>query len=119
MARQVRGRPPPKHVVQTGPKRSNVEIAQARDLDVKSYFHPAAPGRPSHAAFRSGGAALRLPAAWLSAVRAIDAVDPATVYFPRIEFELQLFAHHADEEAATFPSSSRRSSFRSAIEASG
>ena len=35
MARQVRGRPPPKHVVQTGPKRSNVEIAQARDLDVE------------------------------------------------------------------------------------
>ena len=27
MARQVRGRPPPKHVMQTGLKRSNVEIA--------------------------------------------------------------------------------------------
>jgi hypothetical protein len=35
MARQVRGRPPPKHVVQTGVKRSNLEIAQARDLDVE------------------------------------------------------------------------------------
>ena len=35
VARQVRGRPPPKHVARTGLKRSNVEIAQPRNLDVE------------------------------------------------------------------------------------
>ena len=35
MAGQVRGRPPPEHVVPTGPKVANIEIAQARDLDVE------------------------------------------------------------------------------------
>jgi hypothetical protein len=34
MAGQVRGRPPPEHGVPTRPKCTNIEIAQARDLDV-------------------------------------------------------------------------------------
>ena len=36
MARQVRGRSPPERIVPTGLKATNVEIAQARDLDVES-----------------------------------------------------------------------------------
>jgi hypothetical protein len=35
MARQARGRSPSKHGARTGLKRSNIEIAQARDLDVE------------------------------------------------------------------------------------
>jgi hypothetical protein len=65
-----------------------------------SATHPEAPGRPSHAAFRSGQAELRLPAPWLNAVRAINAVDPAAVDFLRIELQLPLFAHDAGKETA-------------------
>jgi hypothetical protein len=32
---QVRGRSPPEHRVPTGPERTDIEVAQARDLDVE------------------------------------------------------------------------------------
>jgi hypothetical protein len=34
VARQVRGRSPPERIVPTGPKVTNIEIAQARDLNI-------------------------------------------------------------------------------------
>ena len=34
MARHVRGGPPPKHRVPTSPKRTDIEITQARNLDI-------------------------------------------------------------------------------------
>ena len=100
MARKVRGRPPPKHVARTGLKKCNVQIAQARDLDVECTCIRQRRAHLHMRHFGSGRAALRLPAAWLCAVRAIDAVDPAAVDLLRIELQLQLLAHNAGEEAA-------------------
>ena len=45
MTGQVRGRPPPKDAVPTSPKLADVEIAQARNLDIECASGPAVQDR--------------------------------------------------------------------------
>ena len=82
----------------TGPKTAEVEIAQARDLDVDCL-----PLRLSRtdldARHECSGRTLGLAASRFAAVSARNLVDPAAVDLLRIEFQLQLFANHASKEA--------------------
>src|SRR5687767_10967173 len=100
MAGQVRGRSTPERIVPTGPKVTNIEIAQVRDLDIESLVVRQGRTNLHTGHVRSGCSALRLPTACLRSVRAFDAVDARAVDFLRIKLQLQLFAHDAGEEAA-------------------
>ena len=98
MTWQVSGGPSPEYRVPTGPKTAEVEIAQARDLDVDCL-----PLRLSRtdldARHECSGRTLGLAASSFAAVSARNLVDPAAVDLLRIEFQLQLFADHASKEA--------------------
>ena len=79
MAGQVRGRLPPKHVLPTDPETIDVEIAQARDLDIP---RPGIRQRRSdldarHA--RSGRAAPGLFTGCVGFSTMIDAVDAVAI----------------------------------------
>jgi hypothetical protein len=86
--------------VPTGLKATNVEIAQARDLDIESFFVRQGRTNLHTGHVRSGCSALRLPRACLVTVCALDAVDTRAVDLLRIKIQLQLFAHDAGKEAA-------------------
>src|SRR3954454_18399414 len=100
MAGQVRGRSPPERIAPTGPKVPNIEIAPARDLDIKSVFVRQGRTNPHAGHVRSGCSAPRFPTACLNTVCAFDSVEARAVDHLRIKIQLQLFAHDAGEEAA-------------------
>jgi hypothetical protein len=62
--------------------------------------NPEVPGRLSHEACRSGGAALRLSTACLNTNYSFDSVGARSIDLLRIKIQLQLLAHDAGEEAA-------------------
>ena len=100
MSGQVRGRSPPKHVLPTDLETTDVEIAQARDLDVqrRRIRQRRADLDARHAG--SGCAAFGLLAGCLGFSAMIDAVDPVTVDLLRVEFQLEPLAHDSSQEAA-------------------
>ena len=63
VARQVRWRPPAERIVPTGPKVTDIEIAQARDLDFESFLVRQGRTNLHTGHVRSGCSALRLPTA--------------------------------------------------------
>ena len=100
MTGQVRGWPPPQDAVPTSPKLADVEIAQARNLDISSL-----PVRDRRADLdaRHGVqdvTALVRASPSLAAACTCDPVDPVAVHFLRAEFQLETLAHHAGKEAA-------------------
>src|ERR1700756_3315023 len=83
MARQGRGGAGSQYGVPTGPKRSDVEITQARNLDVECLLVWLEPDRSLRAAWRLGRPALGL-----------------AVHLLRLEPQPEALAHHACKETA-------------------
>ena len=100
MAGQVRGRSPPEYGVPTGPKLTDVEITQARNLDVECLS--VRQGRTDLDARHDAQDDRRLDwrAPDLPLSRARDLVDPVAVHLLRAELQLEALAHHAGKEAA-------------------
>src|SRR5262249_52305764 len=101
VAGQVRGWAPPEHRVPTGPERTDVEFAQARDLDVDClavWLNPTVLGVRHDG---SGGAATRRETApGLSLLSACDLVDPLAVDLFGSELQVEALAHDAGKKAA-------------------
>jgi hypothetical protein len=84
----------------TGPERTDIEVAQARDVDVEClavWLNPTVPGVRHDG---SGGAALgQATAPGLSLLSACDPVDPLAVNLLGSELQLETLAHHAGKKA--------------------
>src|SRR5262245_46800888 len=99
MAGQVRGRSPTTYGLPTGPKLTDIEITQARDLDVEglSVGQFATDLDARHGALMRPS--LELTMLGLAAVAARNLIDASAVYFLRSELQLEALAHHAGQEA--------------------
>src|SRR6202047_752068 len=99
MTRKVSGRWPAECGMPTAAKLTNVEITQARKLDVG--FLAVRQGRTAlHPRHGSRWRASGLARGGLAAISARDLVDPVAVHLGRAELQLEALAHHAGKKAA-------------------
>jgi hypothetical protein len=99
MAGQVRGRLPPEYGMPAGAKRTDVEIAQTRNLAVECL--PVRDCRTDLNArhHRSGRPTLGRALLALAGTTARNLVDPLIVHLLGAELQLEALAHHARKEA--------------------
>ena len=98
MAWQVGRWPLSEDSVPSGPKITEIEIAQTRNLDLEAFSDPAEPDRSSHATWPSGRRSLGERAIKLGT--ATDAVNALVIDLFGQELELQLLAYHSCQESA-------------------
>src|SRR6266481_1389938 len=99
MAGQVRGRSPTEYGLPTCPKLTDIEITQARDLDVECVLLLQCGTDPNARHGASARPSLGLAWLGLTAVAARDLVDAVAVHLFRSELQLEPLAHHAGQEA--------------------
>jgi hypothetical protein len=100
MTSKVSGRWPAECGMPSAAKLTNVEITQARDLDVEFLTVPQrrADLHPRHGS--QVGPALGLAKGRLAGISARDLVDPVAVHLLPAELQLEALAHHAGKKTA-------------------
>src|SRR5262245_15481407 len=97
----MRGCAPPEYGVPTGPERTEIEIAQACDLDVECLAVRLSPVVLGARHDGSGGAALgQATAPGFILPSACDLVDPLAVGLLGSELQFEALANHAGKKAA-------------------